>query len=260
MRLLVSAIIVSCFLNCSNNPSGEIIQTGKFKTGLSNPASPENSWQYFLQHLPQQSGPIKDYSGKPIQNQAKHFAIINYDVGNKDLQQCADAIMRLRAEYLFSQKRFDEIGFHFLSGDFYSWKMYCKGIRPLIKGNNLKLISTGNSHAKTHECLRSYLDIVYMYANTISLCKELKTTDKFEVGTIIITPGSPGHTCIIVDETADSNGKKLYKLAEGYMPAQSIYVLSNPYDENINPWYRLHKGAIVTASYDFTDYQLKKFE
>lgn len=77
---------------------------------------------------------------------------------------------------------------------------------------------------KTHASLRKYLNILYAYASTISLCKELKPANNFEVGTVIIVPGSPGHTCIIVDEAINTKGEKFYKLAEGYMPAQSIYV------------------------------------
>ena len=200
------------------------------------------------------------YTGKQIANQSKHVAVINYDVGKSDLQQCADALMRLRAEYLFAQKKFDEIGFHFCSGQYYSWNMFCKGIKPVAKGSNVTFVNSSNAHVETHESLRSYLDIVYAYASTISLCKELKPANDFEIGTVIIQPGSPGHTCIVIDETVNKAGEKLYKLAEGYMPAQSIYILSDPYNENINPWYKLSKGEILTASYDFTNYQLKKFE
>jgi len=49
------------------------------------------------------------YNGLPKRNQSAQFAVINISVGNKDLQQCADAVMRFRAEYLYSQKRFGEI-------------------------------------------------------------------------------------------------------------------------------------------------------
>lgn len=220
---------------------------------------PINSWQYFLQHLPLVDSPIRDYKGKLIADQKKHIAIIPYDVGKADLQQCADALIRLRAEYLFQQKRYNDIGFHFVSGQYYTWNEYCNGLHVVAKGNNVTFIRSSTSE-KTHESLRNYLDIVYAYSSTISLAKELKFANNFEVGTIVIHPGSPGHCFIIIDEAVNEKGEKLYKLAEGYTPAQSIYILRNLNEAAMTPWYVLKNGVIETASYRFTDYKLGKFE
>lgn len=48
------------------------------------------------------------YNGKMKGNQQAQFAVLDIPVGEKDLQQCADAVMRIRAEYLFEQRRFNE--------------------------------------------------------------------------------------------------------------------------------------------------------
>jgi len=108
--------------------------------------------------------------------------------------------------------------------------------------------------------LRRYLYIVYAYAGTISLEKELKAANDFAVGTVVIHGGNAGHCFIIVDEKKDTNGERLFKLVEGYTPAQSIYVFSNPYDLKNSPWYNLKRNTIETASYTFTNYKLKHFE
>ena len=218
-----------------------------------------NSWDYFLRHLPILDSPVLDYRGRPVSYQDKHIGIIPYDVGKADLQQCADALMRIRAEYLFEQKRYDEIGFHFTGGQYYSWNDYCKGKQPVPSGNDIRFIQTATKN-KTHGSLRTYLDIVYTYASTISLAKELKHADHFEVGTVVINPGSPGHCFIIIDEKTDVEGNNLFKLAEGYTPAQSIYVLRNLNESEKTPWHRLTRGVIETASYRFEKYQLGKFE
>ncbi len=42
------------------------------------------------------------YDGKKKANQSVQYAVLNVSIGLKDLQQCADAVMRLRAEYLRS--------------------------------------------------------------------------------------------------------------------------------------------------------------
>jgi hypothetical protein len=219
-----------------------------------------DSWPYFLQHLPTEDKPILDFRGNLVQNQEKHFAILAYDVGSTDLQQCADALIRLRSEYLFSRKKYAQIGFYFNSGLHYYWIDYLKGMRPVFRNGQQVLAKTNSTTEPTHACLRKWLDIVYTYANTVSLCKELKTAGGLQTGTVIIFPGHPGHCCMIVDEALTDKQDTLYKIAEGYMPAQSIYILSNPYEPEWNPWYHLGKTDINTASCNFRSYYLKKFE
>jgi hypothetical protein len=217
----------------------------------------DSSWQHFLRHLPTRTGAVVDYTGSPIANQDKHTAVVTYDVGRRDLQQCADALMRLRAEYLFRQGLFDKIAFQFTSGQLYSFRSYCKGLRPRPRGNGVEFV-TGSTREMNYQSLRAYLEIVYAYAGTISLSRELKPAPRFQVGTIIIKPGSPGHCCIIVDEAGSRDGRKLYKLAESYTPAQSIYILKNPTDGS--PWYELKEGEpVLTSSYHFTSYYLRQF-
>lgn len=218
------------------------------------------SWPFFLQHLPQANGTVVDYRGQAMPDQAKAFAVLPYDVGSRDLQQCADALMRLRAEYLFAQKRFAEISFRFTSGEAYAYTDYLRGRTPVAVGNGVRF-SSGAARQNNAVSLRHYLDYVYTYAGTLSLAAELKTADDFAIGTVVIKPGSPGHCFIIVDEATAPNGERLYKLVEGYTPAQTLYVLRNDAEPALGCWHRLKKGqAIETASYLFSRYQLKTFE
>jgi hypothetical protein len=51
------------------------------------------------------------YDGRLKGNQSAQFAVLDVSVGDRDLQQCADAVMRLRADFLFQKKQFDAIKF-----------------------------------------------------------------------------------------------------------------------------------------------------
>ncbi len=219
------------------------------------------SWPDFLQHLPYSYKPIVDYAGRTVSNQGKHFAMLSFDVGKEDLQQCADALMRLRAEYLFSAKRGKDIGFHFQAGPFYPWTAYRSGIRPVLNNGRLRLVRTMPACDSSYHSLRKYLDIVFAYSGTVSLCKELPATQRLTTGTVIIWPGNPGHCTIVIDAAVIAPKDTVYRLAEGYMPAQGIYILSNPYEPALNPWYHLQAGNdISTASCDFRSYYLRRFE
>ncbi len=82
-------------------------------------------------------------------------------------------MIRLRTEYLFSLQRYNEIGFHFVNGLLYTRDQYYESIKVAPPGNDIKLIKASPS-SYTHASLRKHLDVVYNYARTISLAKELK--------------------------------------------------------------------------------------
>jgi hypothetical protein len=246
------------------NVSGESIRDRIIcPFGYSRENYDKSSWQYFLQNLnlKPNGSKILDFTGEPIFNQKGHVGIIDYDIGKKDLQQCADAIIRLRAEYLYKQQEYNDIEFKFTSGHNYRWIDYAKGIRPSIDGNKV----TFKQNAKTdssYSSFRNYLDIIFIYAGTISLNRDLEKiprNNNFEIGDIIIKAGSPGHAVLVVDRVRDNQGNYLYLLAEGYTPAQSIHILKSG-KSNISPWFKIDKqGSISSKRFYFSNPNIRRF-
>lgn len=202
------------------------------------------------------------YSGEEKSNKVA-AAVLIYDVGNKDLQQCADAVMRLRAEYLYKSKQFDLLHFNFTSGfkaDYSKWR---SGYRISVKGNNVGWVKT-TKESESYQSFREYLNIVFTYAGTASLTKELKqiSLSQMQIGDVFIKGGSPGHAVIVIDMAVNpKTNKKVFMIAQSYMPAQDIHILINQNKPAISPWYDLVDLAeeIETPEWTFDKNQLKRF-
>ncbi|UCG63233.1 MAG: DUF4846 domain-containing protein [Candidatus Zixiibacteriota bacterium] len=225
----------------------------------------EGSFAQWLRHLPlkEDGAKVLLYNGDKKWNQWAHCAVVNIDVGNKDLQQCADAVIRLRAEYLYSRGMFDSISFNFTSGDRATFRDWISGKRPRVNGN--KVTWTRNAAVdSSYATFREYLNTVFTYAGSFSLSKELKRrTDPcdIQIGDIFIQGGFPGHAVIVVDLAEDkSSGKRMFMLAQSYMPAQEIHVLKNPYNATLSPWYDCDFGErIRTPEWTFERADLKRW-
>lgn len=226
-----------------------------------------HSFGAFLQKLPlkEDGSKILDYNNKEINNQSEHVAIIDYDIGKKDLQQCADAAIRLHAEYLFKQKKYSQIAYHFTNGDIFKWDDFKNGYRTQLINSNKIVFEKTAQYDDSYRNFRKYLDQIFMYAGTISLNKEtikVTKTKLIKTGDIIVTPGSPGHAAIILGTAINDQGDLIYLLGQGYTPAQSIHIITNPYNKSINPWYKLDisQKSTITARYTFENTNIRSFK
>lgn len=226
-------------------------------------ACSSSSFGSYLRTLPlkQNNNTVYLYNGQQKGNQKAQFAVVKMDVGKRDLQQCADAIMRLRAEYLFQENRKQEIHFNFVNGMQVDYVKYAAGNRMRVKGNKTKWVKTAKA-SNTYRTFRNYMNLIFSYAGTASLVKELKPVSSVKgiaLGDVFIIGGSPGHAVIVVDVASNASGKKIFMLAQSYMPAQEIHVLRNPKLLN-SPWYFLEdEQQLQTPEYWFRSSNLRRF-
>lgn len=252
---LLIAIILPLFVHCSNSPAPPAM--GTVNPGNENPfANIESisllegyhritletgSFGEWLRRFPlKKDKTVYKFDGSRKQNQSAQFAVLDISVGKKDLQQCADAIMRLRAEYLYEQKRYNEISFSDNNG-----KKYISPVEPGRKEFD------------------RYLENVFSWCGTLSLSKQLKAVNDLSgilPGDVFIRGGSPGHAAIVMDVAINNKGEKIYLLANGYMPAQDIHVVVNPFGPELSPWYAVtNKHTIELPEWTFTRDQLHRF-
>ncbi|KOY87323.1 hypothetical protein AD998_15235 [bacterium 336/3] len=194
-------------------------------------------------------------------NQDVHVAVLDIDRGDKDLQQCADAVMRLRAEYLYNSKQTDKVGFKNFAGTNMDWVRYAQGYRVTQKGYQ-KISKPDN----TKTAFRKYLDMVFSYANTYTLSKEMQEVNlsKMQIGDVFIVgyPNKFGHAVIVMDMAENPKTKeKVFLLAQSYMPAQDIHILKNANDTKNPYWYSLQavQETLQTPEWDFPASSLKRF-
>ena len=225
-----------------------------------------SSYATFLRRIPlKASGTLVHlYDGQLKSNQHAHAAILDYDTGNKDLQQCADAVMRIRAEYLFAEKKFDQIHFNFTNGFVAKYIYWMQGKRLQYRNGSFHWIASNNVDS-SHDNLRSYLDYVYNFAGSLSLSKELEAVSSLQdiqPGDVWILGGSPGHAVTVMDVAINSKGEKIYMLSQGYMPAQDIHILKNETNPQLSPWYAVKEieTYLLTPEYTFPRNSLKRFK
>lgn len=213
----------------------------------------EGSFADFLRKFPLKPYGSPAYTFEGVANQdADVVGVFNQSITPRDLQQCADAIMRLWAEYLYAKGEYDKIVFDLYTTpvfkcDFDTW---AKGKRIKVEdGNKIVWVDSTAQEDYSYENFRKYLDIVHVYANTASLQQQMSNVllNQLTIGDVFIMTAqqmskSYGHAAIIVDMAVHKEtGEKIFIVAEGNMPATETYIVVND-DEMMGVWHKLNEN------------------
>ncbi|MFO0588029.1 MAG: DUF4846 domain-containing protein [Polyangiaceae bacterium] len=204
------------------------------------------SFGAWLRGLPlRPKSPVRDYRGRELlrADDSRIAAVAALDEGAADLQQCADSVIRLHAEWRWSRGDRDE-SYRAASGAEMPFGRWLAGSRPVVEdGKRLTWkLEAKRGDRDDHGSFRRFLDAVFMWANTGSLARDGKRVALAELrpGDFFVLPGGPGHTVLVLDAATSASGQIAVLLGQGYMPAQSFHVLRGA---NGSPWFTLDPSA-----------------
>lgn len=282
MKKSVIILSATMFLNCQNAPKlppqyktennveiSENIDLQQVKNipppkGFERMSQTANSFGSFLNNIKlKKDKTVYLFDGRKKSNQTVQYVVLDVSVGERDLQQCADAVMRLRGEYLFAQKMYDKIAFHAVEGQLMRFVDWANGNHNLLKNKDVSQKLKPKADVSYANFLK-YMNFVFAYASTLSLERELGSLSKIseiQAGDVFIKGGAPGHAIIVMDVARNkTTGKKAFLLAQSYMPAQDIHILKNPNNGALSPWYDEDFGDILqTPEWDFAKKTLRRF-
>jgi hypothetical protein len=184
------------------------------------------AWLRALPLLPTGT-PVRSYRGGVVlpPDHANLAAVVDLDVGDGDLQQCADSVIRLHAEWLFAQGRRDA-SYRAASGTAMPFARWARGERMVPEGTAFRWAPSARPDGG-HAAYRRWLSGVFAWANTGSLARDTEPVPASDLrpGDFVVQPGGPGHAVLVLDLARGPDGRRALLLGQGFMPAQSFHVL-----------------------------------
>jgi len=203
------------------------------------------------------------HNGRSKSSKGVYDSVYDYNIGDKNLHQAADAIMLLRADYLFNNKMYNSICFSFVNGFKAEYSKWMAGYRIRINDNEASWYKDAEQVC-TYDNLMKYMNMIFAYCSTISLEKDLISVNigDMQIGDVFINPKMSGHAVIVVDMAINSKtGRKIFMLAQSGSPAQQTQILINPNNPEISPWYELdNKDELITPEWTFISNELMRFK
>lgn len=220
----------------------------------------------FLRTFPLKAENIVNYyNGNLKSNFNIYAAVFDYNIGKKNLHQCADASIYLNARFKFDNLKFEEIAYSFTNGYLFKYKDYLNGDTIKIykdsRGYDVVKAESGPKRDNTSTTFFKYLEQLWMYAGTISV--ESIDTSKTNIseirpGDLFVQGGNPGHSVTVVDVIKNNLEKVLFMLAQSYMPAQENHILLNPKTGDV--WYEVDESIdFQTPEWTFFYSDLRRF-
>jgi hypothetical protein len=175
--------------------------------------------------------PVTSYNGDVIHPAKDEYvgAVVAIDIGDQDLQQSPDVIIRLHAEWLWSKGERDGISYRSATKLPMPLSRWAKGQRLIPDGASVFWAVKNKPAEVDYPEFRKYLTAVMTWANSTALSlRASKVADPKDLkpGDFFLHSGAPGHVAVVLDVAEKSSGERVALLGQALNPTQSIHVLS----------------------------------
>lgn len=217
------------------------------------------SYADWLRHLPLRAPgtPVRKYDGTELDYAtAAAVAVVDLDVGSKDLQQCMDTLMRLRGEYHWQRGQPNATRFRYAGGRYFGFAEWRQGIRPVQKGRVVTYERRAGADGSRAGFLR-YLQFMFAMTGTVHSTSETRVPfAQLQAGDFWVQPAASaselGHAVTVLDLARSASGEVRAILGEGFTPAMDMHVLKAP---GGGAWYKLEAQTAVQTPLWSTAFQ-----
>ncbi|MEI9949242.1 MAG: DUF4846 domain-containing protein [Pseudomonadota bacterium] len=174
---------------------------------------------------------VLNHSGETVfsGDDAYVAAVIAIDVGAGDLQQSADAVIRLHGEWLWANDQQNAISYKSTTKLDMPFSRWAKGQRLLAAGPNMGWVVKGKPKEPTYNDFRQYIDAVMLWSNNVSLAMRAShVTDPAQLtaGDFFLQSRGKGHALLVLDVAEKPTGERVALLGQALQsPAQSMHVM-----------------------------------
>lgn len=200
----------------------------------------EGTFAAYLRDLPLKPDGTSVAQHDGTVSSAAAAAVVDIDIGTSDRCQLTDALLLLRARFLFDTGRKNDIQFYFSSGFLYDFTTYTTGRRVKINGNDVRWVAK-EAAGDTLPDLYNYLGTLYSYSRAASVkANDTKQTGQIVPGAVFTNDGG----AMIADVARnDTTGETLVILVRGGSPASDLYVVKNIQLPDLSPWISVSAGG-----------------
>jgi len=179
-------------------------------------------------------------------------AVVAIDVGAGDLQQSADAVLRLHGEWLWSNDKRDAISYRSSTKLDMPFSRWAKGQRLIASGPNVFWVVKSKPREPVYNDFRQYIDAAMLWSNNVSLAlRATHVTDPAQLtpGDFFLQSHGKGRAVVVLDVAQKPTGERVALLGQALQsPAQSIHVLSLGHE---TAWFSLRPpNAVLTPRGD----------
>lgn len=175
--------------------------------------------------------PVLSHAGDTVfaGDDAYVAGVVAIDVGAGDLQQSADAVIRLNGEWLWSTDQLNAISYKSTTKLDMPFSRWAKGQRLLAAGPNMGWVVKGKPKDPTYGDFRQYIDAVMLWSNNVSLALRATRVEdpaKLAAGDFFLQTRGKGHAIVVLDVAQKPTGERVALLGQSLQsPAQSIHVM-----------------------------------